>query len=350
MLESLISQSSSFDTQKADYGSDHAMKWIAGHGLVMEKNGVAVPYSHLTKHAWQQFAERMGPVSWTGAKGSLPYELVSQWVHEYPEPMAEILNRHVERYQSRNRNLFIRGYQGCVRAVLTDSYVDTPNTQLLETIDRSLEQMIQQGAVQPEKVKLVRPSITADSIHVQVVLNHTNTNEGEYGIGFSVRNDETGRSALYCGGLIQRHACTNSIVMDTTNALRVTHRGDVQYLMNLFTRAIIHAFRISLNSLENLMRTQEIEIPNLDQLVTSLAKKNQWNDAVQKNVLMGTENKQTMFGLINGITYAAHASVSNPDDRFEMEKLAGKILIEPGSLFDKAEWVKQYALIANSNN
>jgi hypothetical protein len=135
---------------------------------------------------------------------------------------------------------------------------------------------------------------------------------------------------------IQRTSCENSTVFDDDDALSSQHRGSFDYLRYRMTHALKHAFKLGFEWLERMMKAEEEQIDNFNDVLTGLAKQYGWSDETLVAVSAGTEGKQTRAGIVHGVTYAAHTITEDADEQAKIEKLGGAILAAPESLFARA--------------
>ena len=88
--------------------------------------------------------------------------------------------------------------------------------------------------------------------------------------------------------------------------------------------------------LDRMIAAEDEQVPDFESVLAGLAIKHGWPIDVRDAVFSGTENSHTRAGIVNGVTYAAHAAVSEPNDQADMEMLGGRLLVAPDSLFADA--------------
>jgi hypothetical protein len=82
-----------------------------------------------------------------------------------------------------------------------------------------------------------------------------------------------------------------------------------------------------------MVQAQYEQLPALDRIIDGLAEKFEWSQELTFAVVHGTENQRTVAGLVNGITYAAHAVNLPAQQAVSLEMLGGKLLMaEPVEL------------------
>jgi hypothetical protein len=270
-----------------------------------------------TEWAWGQMFQKLGPaVFGKGSNKVLPRDYLLSIDKDL---LAESMNRHIQKLN--NGKWLVRAYDNHARGVLSSNYSIVQNTLLLEKfITVAKEQST------PD-LQLVRPFVNADSLYLKTVWKDVNPNgNGSYGLGVMIGNGEIGNSKLYFKPLIQRHSCTNSIVIDDENGMDIRHVGDADYHVYRMNRVLINVFKLSADWLNKLMEADHTPVDNFADVLDRMAKDNGWTDEVKTTVALGTEGKETLGGLIAGVSYAAHAAVSDPDEQIRMETLAGSFL------------------------
>jgi len=229
-----------------------------------------------------------------------------------------------------------------IRAVLGPRYpISYGNTALLQTIN----DLLTKHQNRFDRINLVRPSLAPDDLHLKVMYYQRDTDDGPYGLGFYLGNNECGQGRYDVMMCIQRGQCTNSLVIDQDNAVHIIHTGSAPTIKeNIFT-AIGQALKLGDTVLDEFLETREVEIPDFEDVVSGLALRygNTINEAVKGVVVQYNVNRDpTKFNLINGLTWAAHAAPDLlPYERVDLEKMGGALIAAPGSLFAKAAQAAQ---------
>lgn len=342
MIE-MLDSSTKFDGEKQDFSShentfrfDDKCQLEATHKLMRVAQG---GYT-MTKHAVSQLASKLGQVAFPRTSKSLPTDALMAWQAMFPAETAALLNRHLEK----KSDMYLRTYGTSARAILSTQYVDFPNTRLLQMVNDALPlaetSLGQIGNVQMGKAFCV---VTPDYLHARISLANVMTDEGEYRLGVYIGNDEVGNGRLRVLPGIQRTSCQNSLAFDYDTGLSLIHRGIQSLNANIVAAAILNSFKIGMENLNVLLKAREIEVPKIEDEITKLAKQYNWSLGIQNAVVFGTEGNGTLFGLVNGITYAAHEKMDNDDSRISLELLAGKVLIErSGKHVEQAARVPSY--------
>ena len=328
-LSELLEQSEYHDTLKYDYSGnewkfsiDDDLRIVPEHKMAEE----AITPMPITDHALNQLVTKVGTVT----------PMVARALRDNPGTKVHLARaleelRYQQQKRDRTRDWLVRGYNGNARAILTTQYANTPNTDLLRLIVKAVEQQAYESGntVDIMNFPVDRSTVNENDIYMYVGINSVNVPEaGGYKIGFSVRNSEVGSSALYVRPYIQRHSCLNSIVFDAEEFYSV-HRGSGRILLTNFVTAVGNAIKISFEGLESLMASREIPVQDIQKEIELLSLKYKWSTDFVASVGVGTEGHESVFGLVSGITYAAHRHFSNnPEAMMETEMIGGKVLVE----------------------
>ena len=332
MLDQLIEQSRAMDELKTNYGPAVPLGHYGFEGdgdrlsLVVNAELWQDPttFLGLTDHAARQVCGRLGAAAFPERNKPLPREYLFGACPGYMA--AGHLNYWIEELgeQYPTRKWFVRAYEDTCRAVLTDRYATVDVTETLEWVKKALDS---KGG---GPVTFFNPVVTPDVLHLKVVFQDIDTGNGNghYGVGGYITTGEIGNRRLGVYPLIQRHSCTNSIVVQKSEfAWEHIHAGRRVLLQRLFVDSIYQVLEGSLESLERLLDAQEREIPSFAEHVEELAKERGWTTVVKNSVLVGTEGQSTLFGLINGVSAAAR-DMEDAEERVAMELFAGDLLMK----------------------
>jgi hypothetical protein len=294
-----------------------------------------VPPLSVEEGAYKQLFRRLGrSIEWynsTSNKKGLP----ADYLLSIPDDLrAELLNRHLADFPGTGSagGLTARGYDDVCRAIMSSRYAVYDNSEALELF-RAL--VVDQAGEDFDTLN--SSTVTRDSLYVRSIWKETGigddgqpdqTGQGGYGIGVYFGNNETGGGSLIVRSLIQRHACTNSIV--SNEEVRLRHIGDPDLLTAELQIGVARLFEKSADMLRNMVKATMTRVPSFTDVLAGLADENGWSQRVTLSVAAGTENQNTVAGLVNGVTWAAHEVTENQDDRLALEVLGGEIL-ERGS-------------------
>jgi len=326
-ISQYVNQSAEYDAHKADY-SEFArnLHFDEASALIIPPQMFGqVPPLKPTSWAWGQVFSKLGPAVYgKGCNKTLPSDYL---LAIPPDLRAENLNRHL--VNANGAAWMVRSYDDQARAVLSDGYAAIANTELLDILDGVITQN------QTADFRLSRPSVTPDDLNIRTIWK--DTNGGNYGIGVYIGNGEIGNRRLRIYPLIQRHSCENSIIIEHNRGLEFVHRGSKITKMILVKSVIAELFGVAAEVLEKMIEAESQQIPDFGDVLEGLSIKYGWDDSTKTSVTLGTEGQQTRAGIVNGVTYAAHAIESlTPNESADMEILGGRLLLAPESLFRQA--------------
>lgn len=329
-----VEVSSAHDTHKADYTETARNMHFdeQSHLIVPRQLFGEVPPLTPTPWAWGQIFNKLGPAVYgKGTQKTLPGEYLTAIP---PQLRAINLNDHL---MNINGTVWlVRAYDDACRAVLSEGFTTIGNTELLDVLAGVVEQNL------TPDFKLVRPSVLPDEINIKSVWKNVRKGGGDYGIGVYIGNGEIGNRRLRIYPVVQRHSCTNSIIVEHDKGIEFVHRGNKFTKMVQIKSVIAELFGLAAEALEKMIAAESEAIPRFTDVLAALAVQYDWDEKTHTTVAIGTEGKDTRAGLVNGITYAAHAIEREPSEQADMEILGGRILLAPDSLFHQlAQRVKK---------
>jgi len=344
-LGQFIEASEFMDSRKADYSGNRYRFSVDPKGRLIAEDlldAALIAPAPFSDWALQQLCQRMGaPVK----LNSLNYPTVQALLKDPDtcEGTSQALTALIGKYRN---VLYIRTYEDKVRAVLTSQYTEVSNTQLMQQTVKTLTKFGEEWGTPIDGVNFPLPYRAyqdEDELYLYVRIRSANSDREGYGIGFMVRNSEVGRSALRIMPFVQRTSCENSFVFDQEGAYYAIHRGTGRYLMGEFIVAAGNALKLTTMGLNSMLAAEKVEIPDMDAEIAKLSKEFKWSTEVVAAVGRGTEGKSTLFGLANGVTYAAHQAFPNDaEKRLELELLGGKLVTQPAKVVGRANWVPSY--------
>jgi hypothetical protein len=338
-VQSLLDQSIEQDSHKADYQAparqfsfDDQSRLVPAVENNLFGESVSPSPLHPTPWAWSQIFTKLGPTVFGKDKvKGLPSDYL---LALRPEQRAGLLNDHL---QGTSTNWLVRSFDDNARAVLSDKFTKIDNSHLLDILNKVAE-----GSNLPYSVTR-NSSVNPDSLNIRIIWKDIQLpgGRGGYGIGTYIRNGETGNRRGGIFPLIQRHSCQNSIIVDDrTNAYEFLHLGNASSKLTLIKAAIVDILPFAAHLLDQFIKADAEQIPDFSDVISGLCKQYGWGESVQTRIAVGTEGRDTRFGLINGITWAAH-EISNPDLESDLEIIGGSLLLAPDSVFHKAAQLAQ---------
>jgi hypothetical protein len=315
-----------------------------GAGVVTEAQGA------LNQHAFGQLQERLqGPgVRWLtdGEK--------------CPDPVrADVMNsllRHRE-----NTRLMLRRRDGTVRAVLSDQYSRFDHKDFMPLLEEAI------GALPAEVSRTVEvhrtevddvlrayillPAITfAQDPPGKVISGGSDlaptqpfdpgTNGGGLHPALWIHNSEIGTGGVRLHGAVYRMVCSNGIIWGwkAGETFNVIHRHlSTETMRAVLADALPVALRMSETAAEAFLASQRVIIrrDKANNLIESWADKygltiegkDAWKSMVKVEAMTyGRTDAPALFDVVNGLTFIAQDR--KPDEREQMERAAGDLLVE----------------------
>ncbi len=352
-FESLIATSTGFDQHKADFRlaardlrfDSQANLVVLAPPLPYDDGTYAQqrmrflskpPEEHsvgLTDHAVTQLHDKLGPAHYgKGSNKSLPTEYLAKLP---PSMRADILNWTLERSASTWK---VRLYEDTCRAVLDGDYPRVWNSEVLRQLERVLRDRSGLDGLQVD-----RPFLSPDEFFLRLWWDGAGT--GNYRIGATFGNSETGTRTFMGVPMIRRTSCANSIVVTEVSALTgqkagfqmVHYRGaSAEAMMTQFYAQLPALLNASAALINRMIAAESVAIPDFRQVLDGLMIEHGWKKDFLEVVDVGTEGQRTLAGLVNGITYAAHAhrDTANPQS-LELEALGGHYLLANPTVFQR---------------
>lgn len=242
---------------------------------------------------------------------------------EYLNNSKKLLKNRQYKFRMYN----IDGERSVVRGIVSPTYLTIDTLGVLQNLNGNYKDM-------PIGFNSF---IGRDSLGLQLVSEEYNN--GSYGVGALLRNNELGRSAVSVLPLIQRNVCTNSLVIVHINSSRWVHRGD-SGIMTSFGDNLGKAIAQSKESVDHLESLRGVKFPlrtrSYSDLVESFCKHHSESERFLDAMLVGSEGNSDMYGFVNGITHASKDKKFKA--RHDMEARAGKLMYS-----DPANLVRMYS-------
>lgn len=282
--------------------------------------------------ALNQLGTRLGEKFWD-AKRTIPADFYRQLYKTMPENFAKFSNDLLDKSDGK---FLIRGYDDQVRAVLSDRYATLDNLEVLEMAATVMEvQNLPHQIVESGRYYSQNDGVQRDQMAVRVIFKNFKPSgeDGSYGVGVLIRNGETGGAASEVRPLVMRSSCMNSIVFKEGSqgeplGVRLTHRGQKDSKIVLMAAAIDEAMPIAVDGLAKFLALKMREI-DLNATISKLGEEHGWAEELQMAVNFGSEGHRSMYGLVNGITFAAHEMEIDQSARIELESMAATLVHKP---------------------
>jgi hypothetical protein len=224
-----------------------------------------------------------------------------------------------------NREWFVRTYDGAVRAVLTNRYSVVDCTEVLRWVQQIMDDRSDGG-----DPTYIRPWVNAHQLCLKVILKDVTlpgpgpAGGQPWGVGVYVATGEVGNRAIEVCPLVQNNACANSIWMRHDGHWRHTHTGNAQLLRQAFLVHLLEAFQGTERLLQRLLAAETARLPSFDEILDDMCERHAWSRSTRDNIVRGTDRQNTVYGLTQGISYAAQQV--DPAAGDEMEAVAGEWL------------------------
>ena len=242
----------------------------------------------------------------------------------------------------------VRTVNDTARAVLSDRYLPVDNFLVLNEVMPVF--MGFPGA------EIKASTLTDKRMYMQIVFPHTAKEIVQGDVvqyGLTLSNSEVGLGAVKVESTIWRLVCSNGMIgKSIVNRKHVGRRIDENDNMELFRKetvqADLKAFTMKLaDIIKYSMQEAEIEalyapmreaagmkLEKPEQTVENITKRYGLNDLESQHVLrnMLSENNWSKYGIINGVTNAAHIT-DNADRQYDLERIGSDILDLP-----KSQW------------
>ncbi len=225
------------------------------------------------------------------------------------------------------RPWLLRGKGDVVRAVLSDRYAPLDNADLLATLTPFLE-----GRFEVKSLAL-----TPESLHLRLVdprLAREVLPDDRLMVGLHVANSEVGRRSVTVDALVYRLVCQNGLIrlVKGRSLLRQRHVSwDRSHFADALSRALLEAITAGAGLIERLSLATRMPVPDVEGLILALSRQAGLTQRVQDGVrraLLATpaSQQETVYGFVQALTLTAQDLP--PDDRYDLEVVAGRLLDE----------------------
>jgi len=285
-----------------------AIRWrIPDGAFLLEANGEG-PYS-LSEWAECQLCARLG----------IPVKYFRNCPAELKKMQVEYLVKHSSEKGKRWR---LRLREDTVRGLVSGSY---------QPFDNRTVASVWESAGQCER--FTYESLLDDTSFFlrAIVPNGENGNDELGGLltGFYVRNSEVGRNGISAGPIVYRLVCSNGLVVAQDRKALMYKRHiwiDEAAIAEMLNYAVSGAIELSRKTTEAMTEARKTSV-RLDALVQKLDKlelEEQLRQQALDSFIAGGEHN--VFGMVNALT--ATARKLPPNERYELERSAGRVLAE----------------------
>lgn len=323
MLNRLIEKAKEYQTHKVDFTT-------TTHDIVFDPFdcGLVIPGAMgktkvlMTNHCVGQVYKRLGPVA-LGGQRTLPKD----YLDACPDTLRAInLNNWAA---VADQKWLVRAYDNSARAVLSNRYEVVDTLECLEWTKEALESQTAHA------YKFHNVHLTPDYLRLSITMSDITIPDGGkgrgaggvYGIGCDIGTGEIGNAMIRCAPYVQRTSCTNSIVYNGGEAFLHRHSGSRNLLVSQFCDAVFAALKGCEEVLQRLVQSLRVPIPSVDDIISEMCKENGWSEGLGIAIAMGVEGENNLWGLVNGISYAAN-TLEDEEKRLEFHVLAGSLLMQ----------------------
>ena len=225
------------------------------------------------------------------------------------------------------RPWLLRGNGESIRAVLSDRYAPLDNADLLGTLVPLLE-----GRFEVQGIAL-----TSESLHLRLVdprLAREVLPNDRLLAGVHIANSEVGRRSVTVDALVWRLVCLNGLVslVKGRSLLRQRHISwDRPRFADALRVAVSEAAMAGAGLIDHLHAATREPVPDIEGVVRAIARQASLTQAVQEKVLSALRatpppQQERLYGLVQALTFTAQSLP--PDDRYDLEVTAGRLLDE----------------------
>ena len=316
---------------------DDKAKWditVPKDRLALAYGRLVLPEEHLENHpemltlspwATSQACQRLGIPAPYFARCSAPLQdaQFNHWAWRTDEEPDEERDGKT----GTHRPWLLRCQGENVRAILSDRYAPLDNAELLGILIPLLEGYFEVRGI----------ALTPESLHLRLVdprLCREVLPNDRLMVGIHVANSEVGKRAVTVDALVWRLVCLNGLVrlVRGKSLLRQRHVSwDRPRFADALNRAVCEAVTAGACLIDRLQAATREHVPDMEGVIRAIAQQAMLTQAVQdrvKQALLSTPppQQERVYGLVQALTYTAQSLA--PDDRYDLEVMAGRLLDE----------------------
>lgn len=250
------------------------------------------------------------------------------YLHKCPPSLQEVnLNYWADKYKS---GWQLRLYDQKVRAVLSKEYEPVDNATVMNALI---------AAIGDTRYQLDATELDRDNMFLRFLFNDKDIKGNNFKVGVTVQNDEVGDGALKLLPFVQKTQCTNSIQKRDGGFIMRHVRSTTAFITGVLKEKIGKLFGVSTDMLEMIVQADVDRIPNLSEVIRKISIKHNLNDSIQSYIYMGVGQSNTRMGLVDGLSYAAHAANTRAE-KTKLEEMAGAALYSLEAVYFQAPQVE----------
>ena len=322
---------------KLQIAKDDAGKWdliIPKDRLALTQGLVTLPEEYLDEHP-----ECLSLSSWATTQVCQRLGIPAPYFLRCPNPLRDAQFNHWAWQDGDDsdeedggksgapRPWLLRCKEQTVRAVLSDRYRPLDNSDLVATLVPILEDRFEVRGI----------TLTPESFHLRLVdprLAREVLPNDRLMVGVHVANSEIGRRSVTVDALVWRLVCLNGMVrlVRGKSLLRQRHVSwDRPRFADTLSRAVCEAMTAGAGLIDRLQAATREPVPDIEGVIRAIAQQAALSQSFQdrvKQALLSTPPPQQdrLYGLVQALTYTAQSLA--PDDRYDLEVLAGRLLDE----------------------
>lgn len=234
-----------------------------------------------------------------------------------------IINHGAQNIGSGTRNWRIRTTNdrgGTCRAIFTSRYIPFDGIDVLNMLEPYYEKYSSRYDAKLKNCILER-DFTAVNFVMPASQFVDSPLKNAYQVGFQVATGETGLFAVEIVPFMLRTACMNSsrLLMGGISYRHIISATTIKSGLNDVIAAMSENFALMFDAL---VEAENVEIPDLPVVLRGFAIQNGYGQDTVEAALLGTENRQTLEGMFQGLTHAAKDLQAEMSARLQGEAVA----------------------------
>jgi len=215
-----------------------------------------------------------------------------------------------------NQEFMVRTYDNSVRAFLSPNYAKMNNS----TVILRVADIINENKMINDDFRVVESKIDRDYMRVKLIFE--DYDNGQYGTGIYFSNNELGNGSVAFHSLVKRASCDNSLI--SADNMSLYHRGDIFSRLSLVEPELIASVNHSATLLKLLSNSRHTTFTPEQHttIVNAIKERYLLSDEFVERMDKGSEGERNLWGIVNGITFAA----KEMKDREYYEQVASKIM------------------------
>lgn len=297
---------------------------------------------NLEDNAFNQMGRKLGTPFFgrdedTGkmSRNGLPRDYFVQMGKVNPALYEQMMNYHLDLYPNGG---YIRTHGDTVTAWMGSDYQRFDADDMLTT----LKDIVDAGKI--TRCAPLQANIWRDGMDVSFLTYLKDGSEGKdagddspYAAGFTLTTGHTGNIAVGILPFVMRGRCINTARYEYTREIKFKHNGNRVARMNSMYTMIMDCVHMTEELYQNILKSRFVALPNLEEVARKFTDDNGLTDSFFADMMQGCEKSQTVWGLANGITWAAQDEKVDNETRIKLETVAGSVVDEDL----RPEWLRK---------